>query len=278
MKNQSKNELRGKKKNVVNQLKKKKILKANYITNIKKLKEYKLIPEKMLSVIPEKKIEVDTVENLINYLEILQKRIKKAENTIDNFEDEQEDHIIGLNNILNDVCDDKEKVCKIKKQLANMVDKHKLYNMTEIELIMEKDKMLMEMKIEYENELLKIYKQYNNIAMCIKKKKILKATYITNIKKLKEYKLIPEKMLSVIPEKKIEIDTVENLMNYLENLHKRIKKAENTIDNFEDEQEDYIIGLNNILNDVCDDKEKVCKIKKQLANMVDKHKLYNMTK
>ena len=109
--------------------KEKKILKANYITNIKKLKEYKLMPEKMLSVIPEKKIEVDTVENLMTYLEILQKRIKKAENTIDNFEDEQEDYIIGLNNILNDVCDDREKVCKIKKQLDNMVDKHTLYNM-----------------------------------------------------------------------------------------------------------------------------------------------------
>ena len=29
----------------------------------------------------------------------------------------------------------------------------------------------MEMKIEYKNELLKIYKQYNNIAVWIKKKK-----------------------------------------------------------------------------------------------------------
>lgn len=150
--------------------------------------------------------------------------------------------------------------------------------MKEIELIMEKDKMLMEMKIEYKNELLKIYKQYNNIAVCIKKKKILKDNYIKNIKKLKEYKLMPAKMLSVIPEKKIEVDTVENLMTYIEILQKRIKKAENTIDNFEDEQEDHIIGLNNILNDVCNDREKVCKIKKQLAKMADKHKLYNMTK
>jgi hypothetical protein len=182
-------------------------------------------------------------------------------------------------------CDRCLKYFSSKQKLTNHKNKkiqcekfrHTPVIMTELEKKMEleaaKEKIINEMKLEYKQEVLKIYKKINNIAICIKKKKILERKLNDNINLIRERKTIPENTPSIIPKKeKKEAETVENLVKYYKELQTRIKEAESKIDSMDNEQDNTILGINNILNKLSSDREDAFETKKQLRKLVDRHR------
>ena len=164
--------------------------------------------------------------------------------------------------------------CEIYKHIPVVKSEY----VKEMDLIEDKKIMLTAMKKEYSKELIKLYKLYGTKIECrLKQKAILDKKFKINIKKLEERKSIPGKMYSIIPDKKEQIDTVENLVKYYKLLKSRIAKAEKRFSDLEDEQDDSMLGLKKILLSTSKDREKLLSIKKELYKQVGRNALRVIT-
>lgn len=142
----------------------------------------------------------------------------------------------------------------------------------QMELEEGKEKMINEMKAEYRRELIKIYKKFgDNVYIASRHKLILEKKLKDNIKKVNNRKTLPDKMPSVIPDKKTQVDTVENLLKRYKQLKRRVEKAEKRFSELEDEHEDSMIGMTSILNATYDDRTALLKIKKELKRQIGRN-------
>ena len=144
----------------------------------------------------------------------------------------------------------------------------------ELELEQYKRTMIGYMKTEYRREVIRIYKTYGSQIQCaMRKKNLLFKKLTTNIKKVNERKTQLNSMPSIFPDKKTQVDTVDNLVKYYKILKEQIEKAELRFKNLEDEHEEGLAGIQKLLDSTYSDREKKLSIQKELISLIGKNQL-----
>jgi len=112
--------------------------------NVRKLKERRTLPEMIPSILDNPdEFKNESVETLIEYLKLLQMKVNRYEKSINELEDDLDEHSETVFSILKaseDVVDDKLKMLKIKKELRKHYTREQIRDILKYKNMIEEEK------------------------------------------------------------------------------------------------------------------------------------------